>query len=144
MLGYWGDEDRSQETIRGAWLRTGDVAHLDHEGFLFLHGRSDDIIKSAGERISALEIEAALEQHPGVVEAAVIAAPHPVLGEAPLAWIVPRSQLSPPTPGELMGHCARLLTPHKIPREFRVASELPKTASGKVQKNRLRAGEVTR
>lgn len=144
MMGYWGDDDLSRETIRDGWLRTGDVAHLDQEGFLFLHGRSDDIIKSAGERISALEIEAALEQHPGVVEAAVVAVPHPVLGEAPLAWVVPRVQLSPPTAEDLRGHCARLLTPHKIPREFRVASELPKTASGKVQKNRLRAGEVTR
>jgi acyl-CoA synthetase (AMP-forming)/AMP-acid ligase II len=140
MQGYWNEPELTAQTVCEGWLRTGDVAHLDEEGFVYLHGRTDDIIKSAGERVSAKEIEEVLERHPGVAEVAVIGMPHPVLGEAVTAWVVPLHGSIDES--LLRSHCARLLSPHKIPRVFRFAAQLPKTASGKVQKGRLRAGEV--
>ncbi|MFN7964819.1 MAG: class I adenylate-forming enzyme family protein [Acidobacteriota bacterium] len=140
MQGYWGEPELTAQTICDGWLRTGDVAHLDHEGFLFLHGRSDDIIKSAGERVSAKEIEEVLERHPDVAEVAVIGVPHDTLGESVTAWIVARHGSIDES--SLRSHCAQRLSPHKIPRAFRFAVQLPKTASGKVQKGRLRIGQV--
>jgi acyl-CoA synthetase (AMP-forming)/AMP-acid ligase II len=98
-------------------------------------GRRTDLIKCAGERISAREIEDVLAAHPGVLEAAVAGEPHPVLGESVHAWIVRRADgLSE---DELRRHCALHLTHHEIPRSWTFVAELPRTASGKVQKHRL-------
>jgi long-chain acyl-CoA synthetase len=107
---------------------------------LYLHGRADDLIKSAGERVSAIEIEELLASHPSVVEVAVAGVEHPVLGEAVQAWIVSRHPDL--DRNELLSYCARHLTPHKIPRAFVFCSTLPKTASGKIQKHRLLGGGV--
>ncbi len=135
MLGYWGEQDQTAAAFDGEWLRTGDIGRLDAEGFLFLSGRRDDLIKSAGERISAVEVEEALAAHPAVAEAAVRAVPHAVLGQAVGAWIVSREPGL--TTADLVSHCAALLAPYKIPRTLRFVASLPRTASGKVQKHRL-------
>jgi acyl-CoA synthetase (AMP-forming)/AMP-acid ligase II len=140
MAGYWNDAGLTQSVLQDGWLRTGDIAHLDAEGFLYLHGRADDLIKSAGERVSAIEIEELLASHPSVVEVAVAGVEHPVLGEAVQAWIVSRHPDL--DRNELLSYCARHLTPHKIPRAFVFCSTLPKTASGKIQKHRLLGGGV--
>ncbi|MCU0231442.1 MAG: acyl--CoA ligase [Acidobacteria bacterium] len=135
MQGYYGDAALTQATLRDGWLHTGDLGYLDEEGFLFLVGRRTDLIKCAGERLSAREIEEVLVSHPGVLEAAVAGEPHPVLGEAVHAWIVRRAEEL--TEDELRRHCAQHLTHHAIPRSWSFVGELPRTASGKVQKHRL-------
>jgi acyl-CoA synthetase (AMP-forming)/AMP-acid ligase II len=135
MQGYFGDPALTRATLRDGWLHTGDLGYLDEEGFLFLVGRKTDLIKCAGERISAREIEDVLAAHPGVLEAAVAGEPHPVLGESVHAWIVRRAKgLSE---DEIRRYCAQHLTHHEIPRSWTFVAELPRTASGKVQKHRL-------
>lgn len=137
MQGYFDEPALTASTLRGGWLHTGDLGYLDEEGFLFLVGRRTDLIKCAGERISAREIEEVLAAHPGVVEVAVTGEPHPMLGEAVRAWVVRREEGV--TEEELRRHAARHLTHHKIPRSWSFVPELPRTASGKVQKHRLPA-----
>jgi len=135
MQGYFGDPALTRATLRGGWLHTGDLGYLDEEGYLFLVGRKTDLIKCAGERISALEIEEVLAAHPGVLEAAVAGEPHPILGESVHAFVVRRAD--DVSEEELRRHCALHLTHHKIPRSWTFLNELPRTASGKVQKHRL-------
>lgn len=138
MLGYWNEPELTRETLRDGWLYTGDLGRVDDEGFLYLVGRKRDLIKCAGERISAVEIEEALLAHPGVLEASVTGAPHDVLGEIASAFVVRRDGAL--SEADLRAWCAARLTHHKIPRAFTFLDELPKTASGKVQKHRLLGG----
>jgi long-chain acyl-CoA synthetase len=141
MQGYFKDPGLTSRTLRGGWLHTGDLGRVDEDGFLYLVGRARDLIKVAGERIGAREIEEVLAAHPGVVECAVTAAPHPVLGEVARAHVVAgRGQVSE---DELRGWCAARLGHHKIPRSFVFLGELPKTASGKIQKHRLPDGPIS-
>lgn len=135
MRGYFKDPDLTAFALRGGWLHTGDLGFRDEDGFLFLVGRKNDLIKCAGERISAMEIEEVLSSHPGVLEATVAGVHHPVLGEAVQAWVVPRDPLL--TEEELRAYCAKRLTHHKIPRTWVFLGSLPRTPSGKIQKYRL-------
>jgi len=137
MQGYYNDPELTRETLIDGWLRTGDLGWLDEDGYLYLAGRKKDIIKCAGERISAFEIESVLCSHPDVVEAAVVGAPDPILGEAVRAFVVLRGNLKDLS--ALRKHCARNLSHHKLPRRYEVLDELPKTASGKVKKHLLGA-----
>ncbi|WP_281689896.1 AMP-binding protein [Pseudonocardia thermophila] len=118
------------------WFSTGDVARWTESGQLALVGRSaTDLIKSGGYKIGAGEIENALLEHPAVAEAAVIGVPDEDLGERVVAYVVADGQ--PPAPQELIDHVARLLAPHKRPREVRFVDALPRNDMGKVQKARL-------
>lgn len=135
MKGYWGEPVLTGETLHEGWLRTGDLGRVDDEGFLYLEGRKRDLIKCAGERISAREIEDALAAHPAVVEVAVVGAPHEILGEIAAAYVVRKDRAT--DEAALRAWCAERLTHHKIPRSFTFLETLPKTASGKIQKHRL-------
>jgi long-chain acyl-CoA synthetase len=136
MQGYFGDPDLTAETLREGWLRTGDLGRLDEEGYLFLEGRKKDIVKCAGQRISPAEIEAVLATFPGVAEAAVVGVPDALLGESIAAFLVVTKEF--PGESELRVHCARNLSHHKIPRQYRFVASLPKTATGKVRKHLFR------
>jgi malonyl-CoA/methylmalonyl-CoA synthetase len=137
FLGYLNRPDATDEAFSGGWFRTGDVATREPDGYIRLIGRqSTDLIKSGGFKIGAGEIETALLEHPGVAEAAVTGAPDDDLGERIVAWIVARDD-SKPSEQEIIDHVARLLTPHKRPREVRYLDELPRNDMGKVQKKRL-------
>jgi acyl-CoA synthetase (AMP-forming)/AMP-acid ligase II len=138
MLGYFEEPELTRRTIVDGWLKTGDLGRLDSESYLYLEGRTKDIIKCAGERISPAEIEGALLTHPGVADAAVVGIPDPILGEAVKAFVIPRQEA--PDPGDLRRHCALNLSHHKIPREFAIVRELPRTPTGKVQRHLLRTG----
>src|SRR6266545_2464157 len=89
---YHGDPDGSAATFRRGWVRMGDLGHLDEEGYLFLVDRDGDVITSGGLKVSTLQVEAALYEHPAVAEAAVLGVPHPVLGSAVAAAVVPRAE----------------------------------------------------
>ena len=134
---YLGRPDATAEAFSDGWFRTGDVGSLDDAGVLRLVGRSStDLIKTGGYRVGAGEIEAAMLEHPEVVEVAVLGIPDDDLGERIAAWVViaPGSDL---TDDALVQHVADLLAPHKRPRVITRVDELPRNALGKVQKKRL-------
>ncbi len=137
FLGYLNRPDATADAFDGDWFRTGDVATREPDGYIRLIGRkATDLIKSGGFKIGAGEIEAALLEHPQIKEAAITGEPDPDLGERIIAWIVPAAEARPPEQ-EIVDHVARLLTPHKRPREVRYLDELPRNDMGKVMKKRL-------
>jgi acyl-coenzyme A synthetase/AMP-(fatty) acid ligase len=127
------------ERFEGEWWPTGDLARQDDDGHLWFEGRSDDVIVSSGYRIGPVEVEAALLAHPGVAEAAAVAAPDPERGAVVRAIVVPRDrEPSAELARELQEHCKRETAPYKFPRIVDFAAELPKTASGKIKRAELR------
>ena len=137
MKGYYRDPETTASRMSRHGFHTGDYAYADVEGYLHYQGRRDDIFKSAGEKVSAREIEDVVLAHDSVAEAAVIAMPDPVLGTVPVVYVVRRPETFC-TDRELQTFCARHLSRHKIPRAVHFVDELHKTSSGKVQKYRLR------
>jgi malonyl-CoA/methylmalonyl-CoA synthetase len=136
FLEYLNRPDATAEAVRDGWFHTGDVAMRAPDGYIRIVGRrSVDLIKSGGYKIGAGEIENALLEHPGVVEAAVTGEPDPDLGERIVAWIVPAERRPPEQ--ELVDHVARLLAPHKRPRAVRYLDQLPRNDMGKVIKRDL-------
>jgi O-succinylbenzoic acid--CoA ligase len=129
----------SGPTVVGEWdaLRTGDLGRLDDEGRLTVIGRKSDTIVTGGENVAPAEVEAVLEQHPAVAEAAVFARPHPEWGEAVTALVVPEAELAP-TAAELREHVAARLAGYKVPKSFELVTRLPRTASGKLLRRELR------
>lgn len=138
FLEYLNRPDATREAFRDGWFATGDVATRSRDGYIRIVGRrATDLIKSGGYKIGAGEIENALNEHPAVAESAVTGAPDEDLGERIVAWVVVEEGASRPSPEELADHVARLLTPHKRPREVRYLDALPRNAMGKVTKPAL-------
>jgi acyl-coenzyme A synthetase/AMP-(fatty) acid ligase len=136
--GGWQVEDRRDG---GPW-RTGDLVERDSDGWLRFQGRDDDVIISSGYRIGPFEVESALVAHPAVAEAAAVAAPDEERGSVVRAIVVLRDATATPSPElvrELQDHVKRETAPYKYPRIVDFAPELPKTASGKVQRALLRS-----
>lgn len=135
---YLNRPDATAEAFADGWFRTGDVGMRDPDGYYRIVGRkATDIIKSGGYKIGAGEIENVLLEHPAVAEVAVTGEPDDDLGERIVAWVVPAG--APPEAAELVDHVARLLTPHKRPRQVRFVESLPRNDMGKVVKRALRA-----
>jgi malonyl-CoA/methylmalonyl-CoA synthetase len=138
FLGYLNRPDATAAALDGGWFRTGDLATRSPDGYVRIVGRrATDLIKTGGFKVGAGEVEAALLEHPLVLEAAVTGEPDDDLGERIVAWIVPREGL-PPGERELADHVARLLAPHKRPREVNYLDALPRNEMGKVRKTALR------
>jgi acyl-CoA synthetase (AMP-forming)/AMP-acid ligase II len=132
--GYWNRPDETAERFGPRGYRTGDLGFADDEGFLFLVGRRHDMIKVGANRVGAREIEDVLHEHPAVLEAAVAAAPHDLLGEVPVA-VVALSGSVTDAESALRAHCAARLAAYKVPRVVLVVPELPKLAgSGKIDR----------
>lgn len=146
MAGYWRNEEATRKMLRSGpvpgerVLCSGDLFTSDAEGFLYYRGRSDDIIKSRGEKVSPREVEAVLYAHPAVQEAAVVGEPDEKLGQAIVAHVVPRPG-STLDERELLAHCKAHLEDHMVPRRVHVHAEaLPKTGSGKMDRKVLLPG----
>ncbi len=137
MDGYYHDVDATESAIRNGWLHTGDMATIDEAGYLLIKDRSKDIIISAGENISSVEIEVALGSHPGVLESAVVAAPDDTRGEVPIAIVVLKPDALV-TAKELRAFCRERLAAHKVPRKILFRDALPKGGTGKTLKAELR------
>jgi fatty-acyl-CoA synthase len=137
MDGYYREPEATETTIRGGWLHTGDMATIDEAGYLLIKDRSKDIIISAGENISSVEIEVALGAHPDVLESAVVAAPDAKRGEIPVAIVVLKPGTTV-TAKELRAFCRERLAAHKVPREIHFRDALPKGGTGKILKVELR------
>jgi fatty-acyl-CoA synthase len=137
MAGYWKNPEATMEAIRNSWLHTGDMATVDEYGNIDIVDRKKDIIISGGENISSIEVEGVLYEHPAVLEAAVIAAPHEKWGETPHAFVVVRPGKEV-TEQELIAFSRERLAHFKAITGVTFVNELPKTASGKIQKVHLR------
>jgi O-succinylbenzoic acid--CoA ligase len=118
------------------WLHTGDLGRLDGDGLLHVEGRLKELIVTGGENVSPLEVEQALLAHPAVADAAVAGRPDPEWGEAIVAFVVLRE---PAGPGELRGWCRERLAPHKVPKAVHPVAALPRSATGKLLRERLAA-----
>jgi acyl-CoA synthetase (AMP-forming)/AMP-acid ligase II len=140
MQGYFNDPDATAAVIRGGWFHTGDAAVVHPDGYVEIRDRLKDVIISGGENISSVEVEAMLLGHPAVQEAAVVGLPDAKWGEAPHAWIVTKSGATL-ADGELRTFCREHMAHFKVPHSFTVVAELPKTATGKIQKYVLRGGK---
>jgi benzoate-CoA ligase family protein len=140
---YWNNPELTARTMQGDWLDTGDTYVRDADGYYRHCGRSDDMLKVGGIWCSPIEIEAELIVHPGVLEAAVAGIPDASGNVKPEAWVVLRDGVAPSDrlADELMAHCKHHLAPYKFPRQVHFVAELPKTATGKIQRYLLRPRE---
>ena len=137
---YWNQHERTRQTIEGEWVRTGDKYTRDADGYFWYAGRSDDMIKAGGMWVSPAEVEGALTGHPAVVEAGVVGAEDKDELVKPFAFIVLASghAPSPALEAELKAFVKQRLAPYKYPRWIVFVEELPKTATGKIQRFKLR------
>lgn len=132
---YYRDPEATAAVFDDGWLCTGDLGRFDEDGYLYVVGRLKDVIIRGGLNIYACDVEAVLYTHPQVREAAVVAAPHDVLGEDVAAFVVARG---PVTAQQLVEHCRGALADYKVPRRVELVDELPRNATGKVVKAELR------
>jgi len=138
MSGYWRQPEATSAAIVDGWFHTGDIALIDREGYIEVVDRKKDLIISGGENVSSIEVEGLLYQHPAVLEAAVIAAPDERWGEVPLAVVVLKPGASA-SEAELLAFCRERLAHFKCPKRVQFIAALPRTTTGKIQKNVLRA-----
>lgn len=140
FCGYLDNEDQYRHVWRGGVYHTGDAAWQDENGRFWFHGRFDDIIKTGGFRVGPYEVENVLMDHPAVKECSVIGVPDPLRGQAIKAVVVPRSGCTPcpELEKEIKDSCNRHLAEYKWIRMVEFVEAMPKTISGKIQKNELR------
>ena len=137
MSGYWRDPDSSSEALVDGWLRTGDLATVEANGLYRLAGRTTDMFIRGGYNVHPAEVESVLAGHPGVLEVAVVPRPDPVMGEIGLAVVAPRDRANPPALEELRAFGAGALARHKLPEALELVDELPRNATGKIDRRRL-------
>jgi benzoate-CoA ligase len=144
-LMYWANRAKTRDTFQGAWTKSGDKYVRNGDGTYTYGGRSDDMLKVSGQYVSPFEVEATLVQHPAVLEAAVIGVPDDKGLTRTKAFVVlkPGQTASDALDAELKAFVKERLAPHKYPRQLAFIAELPKTATGKIQRFRLRESEST-
>jgi fatty-acyl-CoA synthase len=141
MLGYWGDEARTAESVRDGWMHTGDLATIDAEGYCNIVGRVKDMLIRGGENVYPREIEEFLYRHPKVQSVQVFGVPDAKYGEEIAAWIIVKPGQEC-TADEIRDFCREQIAHYKIPRHIRFVPELPMTVTGKAQKFVMRAKMV--
>ena len=141
MDGYYRDPGATADAMRGGWFHSGDAAVVHPDGYIQIRDRFKDVIISGGENVSSVEVEGALLRHPGVLEAAVVGVPHEKWGEVPHAFVVRRAGADV-TEEDLLGFARERLAGFKTPKGVTFLGELPKTATGKIQKYVLRQGRA--
>ena len=141
MRGYYNDPAATEKAIRNGWFHSGDAAVVHPDGYIEIRDRWKDIIISGGENISSVEVEGVLLRHPAIQESAVVGLPHEKWGETPQAFIVLKPEAET-TPEALRLFCREHLAHFKVPHGFEFIAELPKTATGKIQKYVLRGGRA--
>ncbi|MBI1916659.1 MAG: AMP-binding protein [Planctomycetes bacterium] len=134
--GYHNNPEANATSFTNGWFRTGDRGVMDSEGYLTLIGRIKELINRGGEKISPLEIDAVLLEHPAVAEVATFAAPDPKYGEEVHAAVVLKGEV---TAEQLQAHCGARLADFKVPKVIHITKELPRTATGKVQRRQVAA-----
>ena len=138
VAGYWNKPEATAATFIDGWVRTGDLARLDEEGFCFIIDRAKDMLIRGGENIYCVEVENALYEHPAVMDAAVVGRPHRTLGEEPVA-VVTLTSGADAGEDELRGFVAERLAAFKVPVKILVSREmLPRNENGKILKPKLK------
>ena len=137
---YWKNPEAMGRSFKGDWYYTGDVAYTDEDGYFWFVGRADDVIKSSGYRIGPFEVESALQEHPAVVESAVVGIPNPVRGQIVKAFVVlVRGYTGNDKLTKELQYLEKSTTaPYKYPREIEYVTGLPNTLSGKILRSELR------
>lgn len=136
MQGYWRDDEATREVLVDDWLHTGDLAHRDESGFLYIDGRLVEMIKVGSFRVSPFEVEEVLATLPGIAEMAIASTPDDVLGQAVKAVIV-QHEGAGLDERMVKAHCRARLAAYKVPKVVEFARELPRTSSGKIQRYKL-------
>jgi fatty-acyl-CoA synthase len=139
MAGYYNDAEATERAMGDGWFHTGDAAVVHPDGYTQIRDRIKDVIISGGENISSVEVEGALLHHPAIAEVAVVGLPHEKWGEAPHAFVVLGHEMTA-TEAELIAFARDRLAHFKAPHGVTFVTELPKTATGKIQKYVLRRG----
>jgi fatty-acyl-CoA synthase len=142
MLGYYDNPKATEEAFAGGWFHSGDLAVVHQDGYIELRDRMKDIVISGGENISSIEVEKVLADHPAVAEAAIVACPDVKWGEVPKAYVGLKAGMYVDEE-ELIAWCRERLAHFKCPRYVEFGA-LPRTATGKIRKNELRAQELRR
>ena len=137
VSGYLDLPRKLKERMNGDWFRTGDLAVMDEEGYIFLKGRSNDLIIVGGENVYASEVESVLSAHPDVRDCAVVGTPNKIFGEVVKAFVVPKSLESVKTL-DIKKFCFQRLPSYKVPLEIEFLTEIPRSPSGKVLKGQLK------
>jgi long-chain acyl-CoA synthetase len=134
MKGYWNKPEETAEQIDSdGWLHTGDICKTDADGYFYIVDRKKDMIIASGFKVLPRDVEEVLFMHPKVLEAVVVGVPNQARGDDTVkAYIVPKSEVEPPTIEEIKEFCKLHLAPYKVPREVEFRQELPKTMVGKV------------
>ena len=138
MVGYLDDPEATEAVLVGDWYRTGDVVHVDEDGYLFIVDRLKDVIITGGENVYSQEVEEALRGSPEVADVAVVGRPHADWGETVVAFVVPAPGAEPSL-DSLRAFLADRLARYKVPRDVVLVTELPRNPSGKLTKHVLRS-----
>ncbi|KAJ6741663.1 ACYL-ACTIVATING ENZYME [Salix viminalis] len=142
MKGYFKNPKATAEAFRNGWFATGDIGVIHPDGYMEIKDRSKDVIISGGENISSVELESVLYSHPRVLEAAVVAMPHPVWGESPCAFLAIKmnsdGKCDDLKEDDIIAYCRKNLPHYMVPKKVVFIPELPKTSTGKIQKYQLR------
>ncbi len=137
LAGYWENPEASAEALDGGWFHTGDGGTIDEGGYLTISDRRKDVIITGGENVSSIEVEDVVFGHPAVAEVAVIGVPDEKRGEVVTALVVP-AEGAEVTPEEIIAHCRGRIAGYKIPKRVELRDAIPRTATGKIQKFKLR------
>ena len=137
MVGYWKDEQETKRVLRNGLYFTGDLGKMDKEGYLYVEGRSKDMIKAGANRVSAKEIEEKMLEHKDILEVAVVGVEDEILGEAIKAFVVKKTNGTILDEGEVLAFCKSVLPSFKVPKYIEFLDSLPKNASGKIMKSKL-------
>jgi long-chain acyl-CoA synthetase len=141
MAGYWNRPDETAKVLRNGWLYTGDIAHIDEEGYAFIVGRKKELIIAGGYNIYPDEVDGVLFAHPAVLEAATIGVPDERRGETVKSFVVLKPGQKA-TPDELIAHCRKQLAAYKVPKVIEIVSDLPKSSIMKILRRELRDREL--
>ncbi|MBS9376030.1 long-chain-fatty-acid--CoA ligase [Rhodococcus sp. B50] len=138
MAGYWNKPDATEEAFHGGWFHSGDLVRVDEDGFIYVVDRLKDMIISGGENIYCAEVENVIAGHPQVQDVALVAKKHDHWGETPVAVILAANPEDPPSAADIIEYCQERLASYKKPTAVLIVEELPRNASGKILKSRLR------
>jgi long-chain acyl-CoA synthetase len=141
MQGYWNRPEATAEMFRGEWQFTGDIGHIDEDGYLFITSRKKELIKPSGHQVYPGEVEEVITKHPAVLEVSVAGVRDELQGEAVKAWIVLKPDQAC-TPQEIQAFCKERLTAYKVPKHVEFRTELPKSMVGKVMRRILQEEEA--
>jgi fatty-acyl-CoA synthase len=142
MAGYWEEPDKTADVLNRGWMRTGDLATMDEEGYLNIVGRIKDMVIRGGENVYPREVEEFLYTHPDVSDVQVIGVPDEKYGEELMAWVRLRPGAEPITAESLREFCTGKLAHYKVPRYVHLVDEFPMTVTGKIRKVQMREDAV--